>query len=160
MKGRKIAWNIRQMPDVYGYRSMLKLVLVNLISNALKFTRKKENAAIEIGCYSDNPPSPPFEKGGKGGFPDEAVFYIKDNGVGFDMQYIDKLFNVFQRLHRVEEFEGTGVGLATIRRIIQRHGGRTWAEGKVGEGATFFFTLPRPKTTDYRPETKDQDEKL
>jgi PAS domain S-box-containing protein len=129
-KGRKIAWNIHQMPEVYGDPSMLKLVIVNIISNALKFTRSRERAEIEIGAIDDK---------------DEITVFVRDNGVGFDMQYADKLFNVFQRLHRKEEFEGTGIGLANVHRIIKKHGGRTWAEGKVNEGAIFYFSLPKPK---------------
>jgi PAS domain S-box-containing protein len=138
-RGRKIAWNIHPLPDVYGDRSMLRLVFQNLISNAVKFTEKKEETQIEIGCDSGSPLSPPLE----GAFSDEEVFYVRDNGVGFDMQYADKLFNVFQRLHRKEEFEGTGIGLANVRRIVEKHGGRVWAEGEVDKGATFFFTLPK-----------------
>jgi PAS domain S-box-containing protein len=141
MKGRDIAWNINSLPEVHGGSAMLKLVWVNLIGNALKFTRTQPQARIEIG-WNDNK--------------DELIFYIKDNGVGFDMAYVDKLFNLFQRLHRKEGFEGTGVGLANIRRIIQRHGGKTWAEGKVNEGATFYFSLPRNKTMEDRRQTRDE----
>jgi PAS domain S-box-containing protein len=140
-KERNIAWKIDQLPAVTGDKSLLKLVFVNLISNAIKFTSKKEKAEIEIG----------WAKGGKGGFIDidkEYVFYIKDNGAGFDMQYVDKLFGVFQRLHTREEFEGTGIGLANVQHVIQRHGGKVWAEGKVGEGATFYFSLPKVDYTD------------
>ena len=128
VKQRDIVWEFGQMPDVYGDPSMLKQAVVNLVSNALKFTRTQLQVRIEIGCASD----------GK----DETTFYVRDNGVGFDMQYADKLFGIFQRLHRHDEFEGTGIGLANVKRIIQRHGGRVWAEGKVYEGATFYFTLP------------------
>jgi len=150
-RGRDIVWKIEEIPGVDGDRSMLKLMLINLISNALKFTRKKAQAIIEIGCISENPPFPPLSKGGEGGFvaeEKEFVFFIRDNGVGFDMNYVDKLFNVFQRLHKQEEFEGTGIGLANVKRIVTRHGGRVWAEGKVGEGATFYFSLPRKDYTD------------
>jgi len=127
--GRKINWRIGPLANVYGDRSMLRVVLVNLISNAAKFTRKRDPAEIELGCSN----------GSQG----EIVFYVKDNGVGFDMKYVDKLFRVFQRLHRAEDFEGTGIGLATVQRVIHRHGGRIWAEGELGRGANFYFAVPK-----------------
>ena len=129
-EGRNVAWKIGPLPDLYGDRSMLKLALLNLMSNAVKFTRNCPQAVIEIG-YTDQSA-------------DGIVVFIKDNGVGFDMKYVSKLFGVFQRLHRAEEFEGTGIGLATVQRIIHRHGGHVWAESQVGVGATFYFSIPRP----------------
>jgi light-regulated signal transduction histidine kinase (bacteriophytochrome) len=129
IEGRSIDWKIGRLPEVYGDSAMLRQVFVNLVSNALKYTGKCEKAVIEIGSIY--------------GEKDEICFFVKDNGAGFDMKYVDKLFGLFQRLHRAEEYEGTGVGLANIRRIIHRHGGKVWAEGEVGKGATFWFTLRR-----------------
>jgi PAS domain S-box-containing protein len=126
--GRTIAWRIGELPAVGGDASMLRMVMTNLIANALKFTRPREKACIEVGCLP--------------GQAAEAVIFVRDNGVGFDMTYADKLFGVFQRLHCAEEFEGTGIGLATVRRIVARHGGRTWADGEPDRGATFYFALP------------------
>ena len=127
VQGRNIEWKIAPLPGVVGDRAMIRQVLVNLVGNAVKYTRQRDPARIEIGCEG--------EKDGR------FIFFVRDNGAGFDMQYAHKLFGVFQRLHRADEFEGTGIGLATVRRIISRHGGRVWAEGKVGEGAAFYFTL-------------------
>jgi len=127
--GRDIDWKIGAFPVCYGDRSMLKLVLINLIANAVKFTRARTRAEIEIGCV---------DRTGN-----EVELYVRDNGAGFDMQYANKLFGVFQRLHPTEEFEGTGIGLATAQRIVHRHGGKIRAEGAVDQGATFYFSLPR-----------------
>jgi PAS domain S-box-containing protein len=126
--GRNIEWIIRKLPKVYGDGSMLHLVWSNLLSNAVKFTGTRSNPRIEIGANDDKK---------------EWEFYVKDNGVGFDMQYAHKLFGVFQRLHPTEEYEGTGIGLANVRRIISRHGGRTWAEAEPDKGAIFNFSLPK-----------------
>jgi PAS domain S-box-containing protein len=128
-KERKIVWEIHPLPSVRADCALLRLVLVNLISNAVKFTGNRTAAKIEIGCA-------PGEKG-------ETVIFIRDNGVGFDPEYAEKLFGVFQRLHSRDEFEGTGIGLANVQRIIKRHGGRVWAEGVVNNGATFYFSIPK-----------------
>ena len=123
---RKIDLKIKDIPPGWGDRTLIKQVYSNLLSNAVKYTKFKDKAYMETGGYRER---------------DENIYYIKDNGVGFDMEYYDKLFGVFQRLHSADDYEGTGVGLAIVQRIIHRHGGRVWAEGKVEEGATFYFTL-------------------
>jgi light-regulated signal transduction histidine kinase (bacteriophytochrome) len=125
--GRRMELKIGDLPQGLGDSGLIKQVLSNLISNAVKFTRSREKSLIEIGGKIDG---------------QESLYYVKDNGVGFDMKYYDKLFGVFQRLHNDKDYEGTGVGLAIVQQIIHRHGGRVWAEGKVGEGAVFYFTLP------------------
>jgi light-regulated signal transduction histidine kinase (bacteriophytochrome) len=126
--GREIDWRVADLPTVSGDIPTLRVVITNLFSNAVKFTRPRRKAVVEVGCE----------------YRDEGVaVFVRDNGVGFDPTYADRLFGVFQRLHSASEFEGTGVGLATVQRIILRHGGRVWAEGQVGKGATFSFLLPR-----------------
>jgi light-regulated signal transduction histidine kinase (bacteriophytochrome) len=130
-QGREIEWKIGPLPFVHCAPGLIKQVFQNLISNALKFTRPRALAVIEIGQVESE----------KTGEDEGPVLFVRDNGVGFSMKYADKLFGVFQRLHRVEDFEGTGVGLATVQRIIQKHGGCIWAEAALDEGATFYFTL-------------------
>jgi light-regulated signal transduction histidine kinase (bacteriophytochrome) len=125
-ENRKVEWKIGRLPYVECDAPLMKQVFQNLLSNALKFTRPREQAVIEVGCQEQN------------GIP---IVFVRDNGVGFSMKYADKLFGVFQRLHRTEDFEGTGVGLATVQRIVQKHGGRIWAEAELDKGATFYFTL-------------------
>jgi light-regulated signal transduction histidine kinase (bacteriophytochrome) len=146
-EGRRVEIRIGDLPLCYADRSLLQLVFVNLLSNALKYTRRRETATIEIGAIAragSNPPAP----GGVRSLPADAddpagtIYYVRDNGAGFDMRYAHKLFGVFQRLHRAEDYEGTGVGLATVQRIIVRHGGRVWAEAEPDRGATFYFVLP------------------
>jgi light-regulated signal transduction histidine kinase (bacteriophytochrome) len=124
---RRIQWVVGDLPAVTADPVLIRLVFENLLDNAVKYTRPREKARIEIGSHRRD---------------GETVFFVRDNGVGFDMKYIDKLFGVFQRLHRMEEFEGTGIGLANVRRIVERHGGRAWAEGALNGGATFSVSLP------------------
>ncbi|MDP1678337.1 MAG: PAS domain S-box protein [Bacteroidota bacterium] len=127
---RTIEWNVSSLPRVLCDKAMVKLVWINLLQNAVKFTKTREHARIEIGSVVEDT---------------EYIFYVRDNGVGFDMKYVQKLFGVFQRLHSHADFEGTGIGLANVRRIVLRHGGRTWAEAELNKGATFYFTMPKQK---------------
>ena len=124
---RNIEINVSDLPSMMGDENMINQVWINLISNALKYTSKKEKAVIYIGGKIEN---------------QNTVFHIKDNGAGFDMKYADKLFGVFQRLHKTSDFDGIGIGLANVNRIITRHGGNCWAEGEVDKGASFFFSVP------------------
>jgi PAS domain S-box-containing protein len=148
-RGRSIDWQIMELPEVQADPVLLRHVYNNLVGNALKYTRKRPQARIEIGVEPNRT---------------EHILYVRDNGVGFDMRYAHKLFGVFQRLHRASEFEGTGIGLANVRRLVARHGGRTWAEGALDVGATFYFSLPksqaaRPRTPQTLAETaKDGNE--
>jgi light-regulated signal transduction histidine kinase (bacteriophytochrome) len=131
--GRNMTLHIKKMPAALGDRALIREVYSNLLGNAVKFTRNREITEIEAGS---------LHKGG------ETIYYIRDNGVGFDMKYYDKLFGVFQRLHSPNDYEGTGIGLALVQRIIKRHGGRVWAESKDDHGACFSFTLPRGANPD------------
>jgi light-regulated signal transduction histidine kinase (bacteriophytochrome) len=127
--GRHLEISVADLPACSADPALLRQVFVNLLSNAVKFTRSRDGANIEVGCRTDADPA------------GQPVYFVRDNGAGFDMRYADKLFGVFQRLHREDEYEGTGVGLATVERIVHRHGGRIWAEAEPDKGATFSFTL-------------------
>ncbi|MEI7491270.1 MAG: CHASE3 domain-containing protein [Bacteroidota bacterium] len=127
LSGRNVEFNVSELPDTRGDENLIGMVWVNLISNALKYSRKKEKAVIDIGGKMEN---------------GTVIFFIRDNGAGFDMKYADKLFGVFQRLHKTRDFEGIGIGLANVNRIVVRHGGKCWAESQIDKGATFFFSLP------------------
>ncbi len=133
--GRKLEFRSSPVPSAVGDSSMLRQVFANLFANAIKFTRKREVAVVEFGFTPQ---------------PGGGAYYVRDNGVGFDMKYVDKLFGVFQRLHSLVEFEGTGVGLALVQRVITRHGGKVWAEGAENQGATFHFTVPGRNANDQR----------
>jgi len=134
IRSRKIAWRLGPMPVVEGDRVLLQQVMTNLLSNAVKFSRQRETAEIEI---RESPESAQAN---------ERVFLVRDNGVGFDIAYAKKLFGVFKRLHGPEEFDGSGIGLANVERIVRRHGGRIWAEAAVNAGATFYVALPADGT--------------
>ena len=139
-EGRQVEIVIGDLPSCQADPTLLKQVWTNLLSNALKYTRKREAARIEIGCRTEPRPSTNGQPPPPQARP-ETVYFVKDNGAGFDMKYAHKLFGVFQRLHRAADYEGTGVGLAIVQRIIHRHGGRVWGEAQLNQGATFSFTL-------------------
>jgi light-regulated signal transduction histidine kinase (bacteriophytochrome) len=154
-EGRSVEVVVGEMLPCRADAALVKQLFVNLLSNALKFTRQRAVGHIEIGCLRVH---------------DEVVYFVKDDGVGFDMKYANKLFGVFQRLHRAEDYQGTGVGLAIVKRIVERHGGRIWADGAPDQGATFWFTLSGAQATaperpvegllanPYPPEEKSSDE--
>jgi light-regulated signal transduction histidine kinase (bacteriophytochrome) len=125
--GRNVLWERQPLPNIFGDYNLLRQVWLNLLGNAVKYTRPRDPAKIKVSAVTQD---------------NEVIFQVHDNGVGFDMGYADKLFGVFQRLHVENQFEGSGIGLANVRRIVQRHGGRTWAESKEGEGSIFYFSLP------------------
>ena len=137
-EGRQVEWRVSSLPFVECDPSLIKQVMQNLLSNALKYSRPRASAVIEIGQQQEN---------------ERSVVFVRDNGVGFNMKYADKLFGVFQRLHRSEDFEGTGVGLATVQRIIHKHGGRVWAHAELDKGATFYFTIGIPEVTGIKSQT-------
>ena len=139
IQDRRVEWEIGELPSVRGDAAMLRQVWTNLLNNAVKYTRLRPSARIEIAHRLDGA--------------DGHIFSVRDNGAGFDMKYADKLFGVFQRLHSAKEFDGVGIGLANVQRIVQRHGGRVWAEGRVDEGATFYFTVPDSPAPNDQPTT-------
>lgn len=126
----RIDFRVHRLPLATGDQTLVRQVWVNLLSNAIKFSSKKERAVIEVGSKHSE---------------DDLIYYVRDTGAGFDMEYVDKLFGVFQRLHSENEFEGTGVGLAIVQQVVRRHGGHVWAEGEADKGATFYFSLPRKR---------------
>jgi len=126
--GQNIEWNIKPLPDARGDKTMLRQVFANLMSNAIKYSRPRETAVIEVGGWTEK---------------EKNVYYVKDNGIGFPMEYADGIFEVFERLHTAEKFEGTGVGLAIVKRVIVRHSGEVWVQSKVDGGSTFYFSIPK-----------------
>jgi light-regulated signal transduction histidine kinase (bacteriophytochrome) len=128
-----VEWHVDRLPEVEADPALLRQVLMNLLSNALKYSAPRSPIRIDVGVEQPRD--------------HDVIIFVRDNGVGFDMQYADKLFGVFQRLHRQDEFEGTGIGLANVKRIIQRHGGLVWASSQPDRGATFYFSLPAPRQT-------------
>jgi chemotaxis family two-component system sensor kinase Cph1 len=127
--GRNVQWRIQSLPTVHGDPTLLRHLFVHLLANALKFSRARDVATIEVGAHEE---------------PDRWVMHVRDNGLGFDQRFVGRLFGVFQRLHSEREFEGTGIGLAIVHKIVARHRGDVWAEGRLDEGATFYFSLPKP----------------